>query len=52
MTPKSKIFKTIVNKYLLYIGQTFADVGVKYPSINTVGSLDFFLGRQLAAYQR
>ena len=46
------IQKQSVEKYLRSVRQIFAAVGTTDPRINTVGSLDFSLGRQLKYYAR
>ena len=35
-----------------YVGQVFAGMGDPGPQLNTVGSIEFFLGWQLAEYKR
>ena len=46
------IKKRYVKEYLRSISKIFVFVGANDPHYNRMGELDFWLGRQLASYQR
>ena len=51
-TEGNPIWKRLVEQYLRSIGQIFASVGAKHPSHNSMGKLEFFLGRQISSYKK